>query len=97
MRLRRGCSILSPLGQHAGAGLSLGISLSVESGSKSFVVYTSRFTKGLGRALTKLAAKGLLLTISVRCVELSLAGCAFTESLIDAYVTLSERAELRKH
>ena len=91
-------TFLSPLGQLAEAeSISRYISQCVESGSKSFVVYTSD-SQGVWDALSqKLAAKGIAAHYnrSVR-IQDSLAGRAFA-SLIDAYVTLSERSELEKN
>ena len=89
---------LSPLGQHAEAeSISRYISQRVESGSKSFAVYTSNSQKVWDALSQKLAAKGIAAHYkrSVR-IQDSLAGRAFA-SLIDAYVTLSERAELEKN
>ena len=89
---------LSPLGQHAEAeSISWYISQRVESGSKSFVVYTSDSQRVWDALSQKLAAKGIAAHYkrSVR-IQDSLAGRAFA-SLIDAYVTLSERAELEKN
>lgn len=91
-------TFLSPLGQHAEAeSISRYISQCVESGSKSFVVYTSNPQKVWGALSQKLAAKGIAAHYmrSVR-IQDSLAGRAFA-SLIDAYATLSERAELEKN
>ncbi len=91
-------TFLSPLGQHAEAeSISRYISQRVESGSKSFVVYTSDPQKVWEALSQKLAAKGIAAHYkrSVR-IQDSLAGSAFA-SLIDAYVTLSERAELEKN
>ena len=91
-------TFLSPLGQHAEAeSISRYISQCVESGSKSFVVYTSNPKKVWEALSQKLAAKGIAAHYkrSVR-IQDSLAGRAFA-SLIDAYVTLSERAELEKN
>ena len=91
-------TFLSPLGQHAEAeSISRYISQRVESGSKSFVVYTSNSQKVWEALSQKLAAKGIAAHYkrSVR-IQDSLAGRAFA-SLIDAYVTLSERAELEKN
>lgn len=91
-------TFLSPLGQHAEAeSISRYISQCVESGSKSFVVYTSNSQKVWDALSQKLAAKGIAAHYkrSVR-IQDSLAGRAFA-SLIDAYVTLSERAELEKN
>ena len=91
-------TFLSPLGQHAEAeSISRYISQRVESGSKSFVVYTSDSQRVWDALSQKLAAKGIAAHYnrSVR-IQDSLAGSAFT-SLIDAYVTLSERAELEKN
>lgn len=91
-------TFLSPLGQHAEAeSISRYISQRVESGSKSFVVYTSNPQKVWDALSQKLAAKGIAAHYkrSVR-IQDSLAGSAFA-SLIDAYATLSERAELEKN
>ena len=91
-------TFLSPLGQLAEAeSISRYISQCVESGSKSFVVYTSNPQKVWDALSQKLAAKGIAAHYkrSVR-IQDSLAGRAFA-SLIDAYVTLSERAELEKN
>ena len=91
-------TFLSPLGQHAEAeSISRYISQCVESGSKSFVVYTSNPQKVWEALSQKLAAKGIAAHYkrSVR-IQDSLAGRAFA-SLIDAYVMLSERAELEKN
>ena len=91
-------TFLSPLGQHAEAeSISRYISQCVESGSKSFAVYTSNSQKVWDALSQKLAAKGIAAHYkrSVR-IQDSLAGRAFA-SLIDAYVTLSERAELEKN
>ena len=91
-------TFLSPLGQHAEAeSISRYISQCVESGSKSFVVYTSNPQKVWEALSQKLAAKGIAAHYkhSVR-IQDSLAGRAFA-SLIDAYATLSERAELEKN
>ena len=91
-------TFLSPLGQHAEAeSISRYISQRVESGSKSFVVYTSNPQKVWEALSQKLAAKGIAAHYkrSVR-IQDSLAGRAFA-SLIDAYATLSERAELEKN
>lgn len=91
-------TFLSPLGQHAEAeSISRYISQCVESGSKSFVVYTSNPQKVWDALSQKLAAKGIAAHYkrSVR-IQDSLAGRAFA-SLIDAYVTLSERSELEKN
>lgn len=91
-------TFLSPLGQHAEAeSISRYISQCVESGSKSFVVYTSNPQKVWEALSQKLAAKGIAAHYkrSVR-IQDSLAGRAFA-SLIDAYVTLNERAELEKN
>ena len=91
-------TFLSPLGQHAEAeSISKYISQRVESGSKSFAVYTSNSQKVWDALSQKLAAKGIAAHYkrSVR-IQDSLAGRAFA-SLIDAYVTLSERAELEKN
>lgn len=90
-------TFLSPLGQHAEAeSISRYISQRVESGSKSFVVYTSDSQRVWDALSQKLAAKGIAAHYnrSVR-IQDSLAGSAFA-SLIDAYVTLSERSELEK-
>lgn len=89
---------LSPLGQHAEAeSISRYISQRVESGSKSFVVYTSDPQRVWDALSQKLAAKGIAAHYkrSVR-IQDSLAGRAFA-NLIDAYATLSERAELEKN
>ena len=91
-------TFLSPLGQLAEAeSISRYISQRVESGSKSFVVYTSNPQKVWEALSQKLAAKGIAAHYkrSVR-IQDSLAGRAFA-SLIDAYVMLSERAELEKN
>ena len=91
-------TFLSPLGQLAEAeSISRYISQCVESGSKSFVVYTSNPQKVWDALSQKLAAKGIAAHYkrSVR-IQDSLAGRAFA-SLIDVYVTLSERAELEKN
>lgn len=91
-------TFLSPLGQLAEAeSISRYIFQCVESGSKSFVVYTSNPQKVWDALSQKLAAKGIAAHYkrSVR-IQDSLAGRAFA-SLIDAYVTLSERAELEKN
>ena len=91
-------TFLSPLGQLAEAeSISRYISQCVESGSKSFVVYTSNPQKVWEALPQKLAAKGIAAHYkrSVR-IQDSLAGRAFA-SLIDAYATLSERAELEKN
>ena len=91
-------TFLSPLGQHAEAeSISRYISQRVESGCKSFVVYTSDSQRVWGALSQKLAAKGIAAHYnrSVR-IQDSLAGSAFA-SLIDAYVTLSERSELEKN
>ena len=91
-------TFLSPLGQLAEAeSISRYISQCVESGSKSFVVYTSNPQKVWEALSQKLAAKGIAAHYkrSVR-IQDSLAGSAFA-SLIDAYATLSERAELEKN
>jgi len=91
-------TFLSPLGQHAEAeSISRYISQRVESGSKSFVVYTSDSQRVWDALSQKLAAKGIAAHYkrSVR-IQDSLAGRAFA-SLIDAYVTLSERSELEKN
>ena len=91
-------TFLSPLGQLAEAeSISRYISQCVESGSKSFVVYTSNPQKVWDALSQKLAAKGIAAHYkrSVR-IQDSLAGRAFA-SLIDAYVTLNERAELEKN
>ena len=91
-------TFLSPLGQHAEAeSISRYISQRVESGSKSFVVYTSDPQRVWDALSQKLAAKGIAAHYkrSVR-IQDSLAGRAFA-SLIDAYATLSERAELEKN
>ena len=91
-------TFLSPLGQLAEAeSISRYISQRVDSGSKSFVVYTSKPQKVWDALSQKLAAKGIAAHYkrSVR-IQDSLAGRAFA-SLIDAYATLSERAELEKN
>jgi len=91
-------TFLSPLGQLAEAeSISRYISQCVESGSKSFVVYTSNPQKVWDVLSQKLAAKGIAAHYkrSVR-IQDSLAGRAFA-SLIDAYSALSERAELEKN
>ena len=91
-------TFLSPLGQLAEAeSISRYISQCVESGSKSFVVYTSNPQKVWDALSQKLAAKGIAAHYK-RLVRIqdSLAGRAFA-SLIDAYATLSERAELEKN
>ena len=91
-------TFLSPLGQLAEAeSISRYISQRVESGSKSFVVYTSDPQRVWDTLSQKLAAKGIAAHYnrSVR-IQDSLAGRSFA-SLIDAYVTLSERAELEKN
>lgn len=91
-------TFFSPLGQHAEAeSISRYISQRVESGSKSFVVYTSDSQRVWDALSQKLAAKGIAAHYkrSVR-IQDSLAGRAFA-SLIDAYVTLSERSELEKN
>ena len=91
-------TFLSPLGQLAEAeSISRYISQRVESGSKSFVVYTSNPQKVWEALSQKLAAKGIAAHYkrSVR-IQDSLAGSAFA-SLVDAYVTLNERAELEKN
>lgn len=91
-------TFLLPLGQLAEAeSISRYISQCVESGSKSFVVYTSNPQKVWDALSQKLAAKGIAAHYkrSVR-IQDSLAGRAFA-SLIDAYVTLNERAELEKN
>ena len=91
-------TFLSPLGQLAEAeSISRYISQCVESGSKSFVVYTSNPQKVWDALSQKLATKGIAAHYkrSVR-IQDSLAGSAFA-SLVDAYVTLSERAELEKN
>ena len=91
-------TFLSPLGQLAEAeSISRYISQCVESGSKSFVVYTSDSQRVWDALSQKLAAKGIAAHYkrSVR-IQDSLAGSAFA-SLVDAYVTLSERAELEKN
>ena len=91
-------TFLSPLGQLAEAeSISRYISQCVESGSKSFVVYTSDSQRVWDALSQKLAAKGIAAHYkrSVR-IQDSLAGRAFA-NLIDAYVTLRERAELEKN
>ena len=91
-------TFLSPLGQLAEAeSISRYISQCAESGSKSFVVYTSNPQKVWDALSQKLSAKGIAAHYkrSVR-IQDSLAGRAFA-SLIDAYVTLNERAELEKN
>jgi len=91
-------TFLSPLGQLAEAeSISRYISQCVESGSKSFVVYTSNPQRVWDALSQKLAAKGIAAHYkrSVR-IQDSLAGRAFA-NLIDAYVTLRERAELEKN
>lgn len=91
-------TFLSPLGQLAEAeSISRYISQCAESGSKSFVVYTSNPQKVWDALSQKLAAKGIAAHYkrSVR-IQDSLAGSAFA-SLVDAYATLSERAELEKN
>ena len=91
-------TFLSPLGQLAEAeSISRYISQCAESGSKSFVVYTSDSQRVWDALSQKLAAKGIAAHYnrSVR-IQDSLAGSAFA-SLIDAYVTLSERSELEKN
>ena len=91
-------TFLSPLGQLAEAeSISRYTSQCAESGSKSFVVYTSNPQKVWDALSQKLAAKGIAAHYkrSVR-IQDSLAGSAFA-SLIDAYATLSERAELEKN
>ena len=91
-------TFLSPLGQHAEAeSISRYISHCIESGCKSFAVYTSDSQRVWDALSQKLAAKGIAAHYkrSVR-IQDSLAGSAFA-SLIDAYVTLSERAELEKN
>ena len=91
-------TFLSPLGQLAEAeSISRYISQRVESCSKSFVVYTSNSQKVWEALSQKLAAKGIAAHYkrSVR-IQDSLAGSAFA-SLVDAYVTLNERAELEKN
>ena len=91
-------TFLSPLGQHAEAeSISRYISQCAESGCKSFVVYTSDPQRVWDTLSQKLAAKGIAAHYkrSVR-IQDSLAGRAFA-SLIDAYATLSERAELEKN
>ena len=90
-------TFLLPLGQLAEAeSISRYISQCVESGSKSFAVYTSNPQRVWEALSQKLAAKGIAAHYkrSVR-IQDSLAGRAFA-SLIDAYATLSERAELEK-
>ena len=91
-------TFLSPLGQHAEAeSISRYISQCAESGCKSFVVYISDPQRVWDTLSQKLAAKGIAAHYnrSVR-IQDSLAGRSFA-SLIDAYVTLSERAELEKN
>ena len=91
-------TFLSPLGQLAEAeSISSYISQCAESGSKSFAVYTSNPQKVWDALSQKLAAKGIAAHYK-RLVRIqdSLAGRAFA-SLIDAYATLSERAELEKN
>jgi len=91
-------TFLSPLGQHAEAeSISRYISQCAESGCKSFAVYTSDSQRVWDALSQKLAAKGIAAHYrrSVR-IQDSLAGRAFA-SLIDAYVTLNERAELEKN
>ena len=91
-------TFLSPLGQHAEAeSISRYISQCAESGCKSFAVYTSDSQRVWDALSQKLAAKGIAAHYnrSVR-IQDSLAGRAFA-SLIDAYATLSERAELEKN
>lgn len=91
-------TFLSPLGQLAEAeSISRYISQCVESGSKSFAVYASNPQKVWDALSQKLAAKGIATHYkrSAR-IQDSLAGRAFA-SLIDAYATLSERAELEKN
>ena len=91
-------TFLSPLGQHAEAeSISRYISQCAESGCKSFAVYTSDSQRVWDALSQKLAAKGIAAHYrrSVR-IQDSLAGRAFA-SLVDAYVTLSERAELEKN
>ena len=91
-------TFLSPLGQHAEAeSISRYISQCAESGCKSFAVYTSDSQMVWDALSQKLAAKGIAAHYnrSVR-IQDSLAGRAFA-SLIDAYATLSERAELEKN
>lgn len=91
-------TFLSPLGQHAEAeSISRYISHCIESGCKSFAVYTSDSQRVWDALSQKLAAKGIAAHYkrSVR-IQDSLAGRAFA-SLIDAYATLSERAELEKN
>ena len=91
-------TFLSPLGQHAEAeSISRYISQCAESGCKSFAVYTSDSQRVWDALSQKLAAKGIAAHYkrSVR-IQDSLAGRAFA-NLIDAYVTLRERAELEKN
>ena len=91
-------TFLSPLGQLAEAeSISRYISQCAESGSKSFVVYTSDSQRVWDALSQKLAEKVIAAHYnrSVR-IQDSLAGSAFA-SLIDAYVTLSERSELEKN
>ena len=91
-------TFLSPLGQLAEAeSISRYISQCAESGCKSFAVYTSNPQKVWDALSQKLAAKGIAAHYkrSVR-IQDSLAGSAFA-SLVDAYVTLNERAELEKN
>ena len=91
-------TFLSPLGQHAEVeSISRYISQRVESGCKSFAVYTSDSQRVWDALSQKLAAKRIAAHYnrSVR-IQDSLAGSAFA-SLIDAYVTLSERSELEKN
>ena len=91
-------TFLSSLGQHAEAeSISRYISQCAESGCKSFAVYTSDPQRVWDALSQKLAAKGIAAHYrrSVR-IQDSLAGRAFA-SLIDAYATLSERAELEKN
>jgi len=91
-------TFLSPLGQLAEAeSISRYISQCVESGCKSFAVYTSDSQRVWDALSQKLAAKGIAAHYrrSVR-IQDSLAGRAFA-SLVDAYVTLNERAELEKN
>ena len=91
-------TFLLPLGQLAEAeSISRYISQCVESGSKSFAVYTSNPQKVWDALSQKLAAKGIAAHYkrSVR-IQDSLVGRAFA-NLIDAYATLSERAELEKN
>ena len=91
-------TFLSPLGQLAEAeSISRYISQCAESGSKSFAVYTSNPQKVWDALSQKLAAKGIAAHYkrSVR-IQDSLVGRAFA-NLIDAYATLSERAELEKN